>query len=111
MCLKACVILAAATICVVLAAPSPGYLEEYHALPAATSYSSRVDIHGPEYVKTYAAAPVVAKTFVTSPVVKTVPQPLISGYSSYGYGLGHDYGVGYGYEHDLGYGYDLEHHY
>ncbi|XP_050301537.1 cuticle protein 64-like [Anthonomus grandis grandis] len=105
-------LVALCVISVAYGAPSPGYLGGYHALPAATSYSSRIDIHGPEYVKTY-AAPVIAKTVVAAPIVKTViptvgyhHEPLL-GYSSYGYGLGHGFGHGYGHDYGLGYGHGI----
>ncbi|XP_030765876.1 cuticle protein 64-like [Sitophilus oryzae] len=96
----------------VSSAPAPGFLGEYHGVPAATSYSSRIDIHGPDYVKTYASAPVITKTVVATPIVKAVVpavyhEPLVAGYGGYGYGLSHDYGLGYG----VGYGYGIGHHY
>ncbi|KAL1516809.1 hypothetical protein ABEB36_000662 [Hypothenemus hampei] len=75
------------------AVPTPEYY--HHSLPVATSYSSRVDIHGPEYIKTY---PVIAKTVLTSvPLVKShqVISPELSYYPS----ISNGYGYGYGYGH------------
>lgn len=76
------------------AAPRPGY---YGGYPAATSYSTRIDYHGPEYVKTY--------PLITTPIVKAVI-PAELGYHhglDYGYGNYGGYG-GYGGGYDLGYG-------
>lgn len=105
MCQKFCIIVVVLSVAMALtySSPVPGYLDGYHGLPAATSYSSRIDIHGPEYVKTYAAAPIV-KTIIPS----YHSEPLL-GYSGYGYGLGHQgYGYGYG---QYGHGHGLEHYY
>ncbi|XP_060535483.1 cuticle protein 64-like [Cylas formicarius] len=92
----------------VLCAPKPGYFHGGLAVPAATSYSSRIDIHEPALVKTYAEAPVITKAVVAAPIVNTVipsvgyHEPLVAGY---GYGIGH--GLDYGYGHELGYGHGL----
>ncbi|RZB39781.1 hypothetical protein BDFB_013007 [Asbolus verrucosus] len=86
---------------VVASTPAPGLIGGY-GIPAATSYSSRIDVH---------AAPVVAKTVVAAPVSYVLPAV---GHASYGipaaplltsYGIGHDYGLGYGYGIGHGYGY------
>ncbi|XP_066139806.1 glycine-rich protein-like [Euwallacea fornicatus] len=89
---------------VVLAEAAPGYYGGYHhGYPAATSYSSRIDIHGPEYIKTY---PVLTKAVVATPIVKTVlpsygygyQHTPVLGYGGYGYGLGNQgYGLSHGY--------------
>lgn len=88
-----------------VAVAAPGYLGGY-ALPAATSYSSRIDVHHSKPIIATYAAPVVAKTVVASPISYAYPsygihhEPLISEY-----GLGHGYGLGYGYGLGHGYGY------
>lgn len=86
----------------------------HYAIPAATSYASRVDVHSTPYIKTLVAAPVVTKAVVTAPVVTKavvaapwsygVHTPIVSGYglghNTLGYGLGSGYGNGYyGYGH------------
>ncbi|KAJ8924899.1 hypothetical protein NQ315_001056 [Exocentrus adspersus] len=83
-------------------APAPGFLHGGYALPAATSYSSRVDVvhHSTPIIKTY-HAPVIA----TPIIAKSYVAPLVSGY-----GLGHGYGLGLGHGYG-GYGYGLEHGY
>ncbi|CAG9864749.1 unnamed protein product [Phyllotreta striolata] len=82
-----------------------GYYGGYAHIPAATSYSSRVDIHTP-VLKTYAApalvaAPVISKAYV-SPALSYHSAPLVS---SYGYGVGHGLGLGHGLGYGLGHGY------
>lgn len=83
---------------------APGLLHGGYALPAATSYSSRVDVHSKPIV--YAAAPVITKTVVAA--VPAYSHASYGGYhatplvSSYGYGVGHGSGLGIG--HGLGLG-------
>ncbi|XP_008196364.2 cuticle protein 65 [Tribolium castaneum] len=86
-------------LAVAAAAPAPGYLHGGYALPAATSYSSRIDVH----------TPVVAKTIVASPISYAYPA-VSHGYGIHapivgGYGLGYEHGLGYGYGIGHGYGY------
>lgn len=97
-----------------VAAAAPGLLHGGYALPAATSYSSRVDVvHSTPILKTYAApavvaAPVIAKTvsYAAPVVAKAVSYPVVADYGlehGYGYGLGHGVGLEHGYG-GLGYG-------
>lgn len=88
------------------AAPAPGFLGGYgYGIPAATSYSSRVDVHHSKPIIATYAAPIITKAVVAAPVHYTLPissygiheTPLVGGY---GYGLGHhDYGLEHGYSH------------
>ncbi|XP_044270048.1 cuticle protein 63-like [Tribolium madens] len=94
-------------LAVAASAPAPGYLHGGYALPAATSYSSRIDVHSKPLITTY-AEPVVAKTIVASPISYAYPAvshgygihaPIVSGYGlgyDHGYGIGHGYGYGHG---------------
>ncbi|KAH0819626.1 hypothetical protein MTP99_014196 [Tenebrio molitor] len=96
-------------LAVAASAPAPGLLGGY-ALPAATSYSSRIDVHSKPLITTY-AEPVVTKTVVASPISYAYPAVSHASYGIHGapivesYGLGHDYGLDYGYGFGHGYGY------
>lgn len=88
-------VILSALMCLAVAAPTPGFLHGGYALPAATSYSSRVDlIHSTPIIKTYAAPAIVA----TPVVAKTISYaaPVVASYGGHGYGLGLDHGYGYG---------------
>ncbi|KAJ3661819.1 hypothetical protein Zmor_006201 [Zophobas morio] len=100
-------------LAIVSSAPAPGLIGSYgsYAVPAATSYSSRIDVHHSKPIVAAYAAPVVTKTVVASPLSYAYPDvghvdyglhaaPLVTDYS-----LGHDYGLGYGYGIGHGYGY------
>ncbi|XP_056648459.1 keratin-associated protein 6-2-like [Diorhabda sublineata] len=79
----------------------------YGVIPAATSYSSRIDHHTP-ILKTAVVAPVVSKAYVSP--ISYHSSPIVSSYGlGHGYGAGLGYGSGYGY--GLGHGYDLGHGY
>lgn len=82
--------------CISLAVVSaaPGFLHGHGiALPAATSYSSRVDVHSH-------SVPVITKSYVSAPV--EYHAPVISSID-HGYGLEYDGVHGLGYS-GLGYG-------
>ncbi|CAH0547465.1 unnamed protein product [Brassicogethes aeneus] len=85
-------------------APSPGFLHGGYHLPAATSYSSRVDVHHSKPIIHSYATPIIAKTIVAEPI-HSYSAPLLS----HGYGLGQDLSLGHGYGVGLssGYGHGL----
>lgn len=78
-------------------AAAPGYLLGGYSVPAATSYSSRIDY----------PSPVVAKTVVASPLVSAYGL----GYGSHYNGVEYPYGNGVYYGNNLGYGHTLGHGY
>ncbi|KAJ8958156.1 hypothetical protein NQ318_006095 [Aromia moschata] len=91
-----------AVVCLGAGAPAPGFLHGGYALPAATSYASRVDVvHSAPILKTVVAAPVVTKTVVAAPAI-SYAAPIVTGYGLGGHGLeghgleGHGYGLGWG---------------
>lgn len=110
----------AAVVAIACGAPAPGFLHGGYGLPAATSYSSRVDIHHSKpivasyaapIIKTVVAEPIVTKTIVAEPI-HSYSAPLVSSYG-YGHGLGLDHGYGGyglgGLSYGHGYGYGLGH--
>lgn len=88
------VLLLALVSCV---AAAPGYLVGGYGIPAATSYTSRIDY----------PSPVVAKTVIAAPVVPAYGLGYGSQYGSlsYPYGSALQYGNHLGYGHVLGHGY------
>ncbi|XP_045465059.1 probable peroxisomal membrane protein PEX13 [Harmonia axyridis] len=82
-------------------AAAPGYLLGGYGVPAATSYSSRVDY----------PSPVVAKTVVAAPVVPAYGLGYGSHYGGHYGGLVYPYGSGSYYGNNLGYGHGLGHGY
>ncbi|XP_044766133.1 glycine-rich protein-like [Coccinella septempunctata] len=78
-------------------AAAPGYLVGGYGIPAATSYSSRIDY----------PSPVIAKTVVAAPVVSSYGL----GYGGHYGSVGYPYGSGLYYSNDLGYGHGLAHGY
>lgn len=88
-------IVLSAIISLISASPTYPLVGYGYGVPAATSYSSRVDYH----------TPVIAKTVVAAPVVPAYGHGAHYGGSDYSYGsVAYPYGSGLYYGNVLGYG-------